>query len=77
MKNNNWISKQLDRAGDMWCKLAHPDPMWPIHGHYQCPKCLRRHAVVWEHEVATAKPAVSAGRIQILPRPIARMRAAA
>ena len=36
------------RLADLWCTLMHPAPMWPSHGHYRCPRCLRQHAVPWE-----------------------------
>jgi hypothetical protein len=32
----------------MWCKAMHPQPMWPIHGQYVCPTCMRRYSVPWE-----------------------------
>jgi hypothetical protein len=34
--------------GDLWCRILHDSPMWPIHGHYQCRRCLRRFRVPWE-----------------------------
>jgi len=37
----NWIS-------ELWCKKMHSGAMWPIHGKYICPKCLRAYPVVWE-----------------------------
>ena len=43
MKKTFW-----SRAADLWCRLMHPDPMWPIHGYYRCPACLREHRVPWE-----------------------------
>jgi hypothetical protein len=36
------------RLGALWCKSMHPAPMWPVHGHYQCPTCLRSYPVPWE-----------------------------
>jgi hypothetical protein len=36
------------RAVGIWCQVAHPAPMWPVNGHYRCPKCLRSYAVAWE-----------------------------
>jgi streptomycin 6-kinase len=33
----------------LWCRAIHPDPMWPIHGHYGCPRCGRVYPVPW-HE---------------------------
>jgi hypothetical protein len=37
----NWIS-------ELWCKRMHSGAMWPIHGKYICPDCLREYPVVWE-----------------------------
>ena len=33
--------------GDLWCKFAHAEPMWPIHGEYECRVCGRHHPVEW------------------------------
>ncbi len=33
---------------NLWCKAMHPAPMWPINGHYVCPRCLRSYPVPWE-----------------------------
>jgi hypothetical protein len=32
----------------------HSKAMWPIHGHYICPQCLREHQVPWEGPVDPA-----------------------
>ncbi len=52
MESERWIFKQRNRAAETWCKWMHPAPMWPIHGQYQCPKCLRYHPVSWENKEA-------------------------
>ncbi len=31
-----------------WCKTMHQRAMWPIHGKYICPQCLREYPVAWE-----------------------------
>lgn len=36
------------RLGVAWCRLAHPAPLWPRHGYYQCPRCSRLYTVPWE-----------------------------
>ena len=36
-----WIAKY-------WCRAMHQKAMWPIHGRYICPECLREHPVEWE-----------------------------
>jgi hypothetical protein len=45
--------------GTLWCKSMHPAPMWPAHGHYRCPTCLRSYPVPWEHPPAA--PAADRG----------------
>ena len=35
-----------------WCKSMHNQAMWPIHGKYICPTCLREYPVAWEQPVA-------------------------
>jgi len=34
---------------DLWCRLMHPDPMWPLHGYYRCAACWREYPVPWEN----------------------------
>ncbi len=43
-----------DTIGSLWCQLTHGQPMWPIHGHYQCRVCGRRYPVAWEAPPAAA-----------------------
>jgi hypothetical protein len=38
----------LNRIAVAWCQRMHTRPMWPIHGKYTCPQCLREYAVNWE-----------------------------
>ncbi len=50
----NWISK-------FWCRNMHTQAMWPIHGRYICPQCLRAYPVAWEgapaqEECASPRP---------------------
>ena len=40
----------VDRLSHLWCTLMHDSPSWPIHGHYTCLTCGRRHLVRWERE---------------------------
>lgn len=35
-------------VGRRWCRVMHPDPMWPVNGMYQCPRCQRKFPVPWE-----------------------------
>ena len=46
----------LGRIADYWCRTMHRKAMWPIHGRYICPQCLRERRVEWEP-------------LPILPRP--------
>lgn len=38
----------LNRIANFWCRKMHSEAMWPIHGKYVCPRCLREHALEWE-----------------------------
>ncbi len=38
-----------------WCRSMHPDPMWPVHGYYYCPRCGLAHPVAWETGAPEAK----------------------
>jgi hypothetical protein len=38
-----------NKLGEVWCRLMHESPMWPIHGQYECRTCRRRYPVVWEN----------------------------
>jgi hypothetical protein len=40
----------VDKLGNLWCTLMHDSLSWPIHGHYTCLACGRRHSVTWERE---------------------------
>ena len=48
----NWISQ-------LWCKKMHSQAMWPIHGKYICPQCLREYPVAWEGPASPAEYAPS------------------
>lgn len=37
-----------NKLSQIWCKKMHSQPMWPIHGKYICPQCLREYPVTWE-----------------------------
>jgi len=43
----NWISQ-------LWCKNMHSQAMWPMHGKYICPQCLREYPVAWEGPASPA-----------------------
>lgn len=42
------ISDFLSSLGRLWCRFAHPAPMWPVNGYYLCRTCLRKYPVLWE-----------------------------
>ncbi len=44
-----FVNSFVSAVGSSWCQLMHPDPMWPVNGHYQCRVCLRKYPVSWEH----------------------------
>ena len=59
----NWIS-------EIWCKTMHTRAMWPIHGRYICPDCLREFPVAWEGQeevVAATKAEPVAARVSVAP----------
>jgi hypothetical protein len=43
-----------------WCRTFHPEPAWPIHGHYHCPACLRLYPVPWQEGTDFTRRAPSA-----------------
>jgi hypothetical protein len=49
------------RIADLWCRLMHTEPMWPLHGQYECRRCGRRHRVCW------GQPSQAAPRVMALP----------
>ena len=44
-----------NRIANLWCKKMHSEAMWPIHGKYICPRCLREHALEWEGPATAAE----------------------
>ena len=53
---------------DLWCRNMHAKAMWPIHGRYICPQCLREHALAWEGPARAAEyadPALRPAAIRI------------
>jgi hypothetical protein len=42
----------IERISEVWCKTMHRSAMWPIHGKYICPECLREHVVDWAEPAA-------------------------
>ena len=46
----NILRRASSAVSRSWCQAMHPDPMWPINGSYQCPKCLKRYPVPWEQQ---------------------------
>jgi hypothetical protein len=36
-----------ERIASFWCRVAHTQAMWPMHGKYICPRCLREYPVAW------------------------------
>ncbi len=46
------------RFSNLWCRLMHPAPMWPVNGHYRCSVCLRSYPVPWEQRPVSRAPVV-------------------
>lgn len=44
----------IDWIRSTWCKSMHSQVMWPMHGKYICPRCLREFPVAWEGPVVAA-----------------------
>ncbi len=54
------MESRVARLGKHWCRVMHPSPRWPIHGHYQCPQWLRTYPVPWEQpQVKISSPATT------------------
>ncbi len=53
------VRQVLNRIGEIWCRIQHPAPRWPINGQYECPACLRRYAVVWANDSTHIEPSVT------------------
>lgn len=45
------MARMWNKLEEAWCKLMHPDPMWPVKGMYRCPACLREYPVCWEQGI--------------------------
>lgn len=50
-----------NRLSIRWCRTFHPEPLWPVHGHYRCRACLRAYPVPWQ-EGDTLPPKASISR---------------
>jgi len=52
------LTSTFSAVGQLWCRAVHRDARWPIHGVYECRRCMRRYRVPWEHEeqADTAEP---------------------
>lgn len=56
--------ERLSIFGRLWCLLMHDEPMWPIHGMYECRDCGRRYAAFAEAPIAHEAGVVNgAGRL--------------
>jgi hypothetical protein len=42
------MTQMMDWISGLWCRNLHDQAMWPIHGKYVCPRCLREYPVSWE-----------------------------
>ena len=63
----------INKISELWCKKMHTNAMWPIHGRYICPQCLRTYPVAWEDPVVrrnAVQPEVAQAEIQRQAAPI-------
>jgi hypothetical protein len=54
----NWLS-------EFWCKTMHQQAMWPIHGKYICPQCLREYPLNWEGPARASEYAPSLRKAEL------------
>ncbi len=66
------MSRLLNKIGETWCRVMHPDPMWPVNGKYRCRKCLREFPVAWEQDLRLPRPVVIAAQPVPAPVPVLR-----
>lgn len=65
------MARLFNKVQEAWCRLMHPDPMWPVNGYYRCPTCLREYPVVWEeHSHNPQVPAVQPAKVPALEQGI-------
>ena len=57
----------INRISEFWCKKMHHKAMWPMHGKYICPQCLREHRVSWESRGAPGDYVDPTLRAQVIP----------
>jgi hypothetical protein len=62
LKESGSMKPTQARIADLWCRLMHTAPMWPLHGQYECRTCGLRHRVCWE------QPQPSESQVTVLPR---------
>jgi len=45
----------------------HNEPMWPVHGEYECRTCGQRHRVCWEQPLPAARSGLREPEYGLLP----------
>jgi hypothetical protein len=45
-----------ERFSELWCRTMHAKAMWPMHGKYTCPDCLREYPVLWDQASEPPNP---------------------
>ncbi len=50
------MTSLLSQIGRTWCRAMHRKPLWPMHGEYECPVCMRRYPVPWADSVSSQSP---------------------
>ncbi len=63
--------KTSRRIAEFWCRMMHPAPLWPSHGHYRCRTCWRKYPVPWQRDLAASPaPNQSVGSLATASSPI-------
>jgi hypothetical protein len=52
---------------DTWCTLMHEQPMWPIHGRYECRTCGRQYPVPWAEPETGGRRSLHEPSQRVLP----------
>jgi hypothetical protein len=52
---NTILAEALSHARRLWCRMAHEQFSWPIHGRYRCLVCHREYDVPWARIMTTAQ----------------------
>jgi len=51
---------------NLWCRFMHDEPMWPIHGQYECRTCGQHHRVRWDPSLQAEPSDQPVGEYELL-----------